>query len=156
MNFIDEFISHEVDVHTERLIAQQIIAARFRKWNRKRKLVLKWSHYLRGENFATVAAIKLRKAAKLIEEAAPFANKLKYPSSFLLSPSQLTELQSYESVFVENHDLNSLSESVASSLLREHVRVGRAIGDMHRDTLIAHADLSRALTVERSSITMQC
>jgi len=63
-------------------------------------------------------------------------------------------MRTYESVFVENHDFNSLSETVASSLLRAQVRVGRAIGDMHRETLIAHADLSRALTIERTTRAM--
>ena len=97
-------------------------------------MVLKWSHYLREEHIVSIAAIKLKRAAKLIAEAAPLANKLKYPSSFLLSPSQLKELQTYESVFVDNHDSNALSRAVASSLLRAQVRVGRAIGDMHRET----------------------
>ena len=152
--FIDSSIStcsHEMCIHSEKVKAQQIISVRFRKWNQRRKLVLKWSHYLRTDHFATLAAIKLRRAAKLIAEAAPHANKFKFPSSFLLSQSQLTDLQTYDSVFVKDHDLSSFSIPASSSLLRAQVRVGEAIGTLQRGAFVAHADLSRALTVERTT-----
>ena len=152
--FIDNSIStcsHELCIHREKVKAHQIISARFRKWNQRRKLVLKWSHYLRTDHFATLAAIKLRRAVKLIAEAAPHANKFKFPSSFLLSQSQLTDLQTYDSVFVKDHDLCSFSNPASSSLLRAQVRLGEAIGTLQRGAFVAHADLSRALTVERTT-----